>query len=73
MKKRQKTAEDDLIATGLAMFALFYLLPSLIAFLTGLMDANSIFRKDCNPKWSKIEYVYPAYKLGCYLGERPNE
>lgn len=43
---------------------------SLAILLTGLEDGMSADR-DCKKTWARIEYVYPAYRVGCWLGERP--
>jgi hypothetical protein len=68
--KNKKKNNDVYLVVFLGFFALFYLLPSLICFMNGLLNANNPpLWNNCDTKWSKIEYVYPAYRLGCYLGK----
>lgn len=53
-------------------FMSLYLALSAIQLLFGLIDANG--RKwwgACDKKMSRIEYVMPAYRLGCWLNRRP--
>jgi hypothetical protein len=67
-----KSKEITNYETVMGFFALFYLLPSLILFFVGLSDANSRYGT-CHARMSKIEYIYPAYRVGCYLGKHPDE
>jgi len=71
MNKKSRDSDDGLIICCVGLFVLFYLVPSLIGFLMGVSDANEyLFGPVCSKKWSKIEYIYPAYKFGCYMGKR---
>ena len=54
--------------TFLVLFIIFYLLPSLISFVGGLQAANYKY-SGCAVKMTRIEYIYPAYRLGCYMNE----
>lgn len=54
-----------------AAFELLYVGPSVITFFIGVASANNPFNNACYDKWSKIEYIYPAFRVGCYLNEKP--
>lgn len=53
------------------IFGLFYGLPSIIGFVCGVMSADFPPGYGCGKPVSKIEYVYPAFRLGCYLNKSP--
>lgn len=42
----------------------------------GVGDAQSDYgssREDCRTELSRIEYIFPFYRLGCWLGEAPEK
>lgn len=49
-----------------------YLLVAVIQFVCGLGVANSAY-SGCYTKMSKIEYIFPAFQLACYLNKTPTE
>jgi hypothetical protein len=50
-----------------------YLFISLVPFLHGLMNAGPKGYSPCDSEMSRIEYVFPSYRLGCFLGSPPNK
>jgi hypothetical protein len=50
---------------------MFYLFVSVIATMFGILDAK--FNTDCKKPLIRIEYVFPSYQLGCWLGQVPEE
>ena len=60
---------------GLAMLLTLFVLmvvTSIGMIMTGLCDAGAIENKyQCNSEKSRIEYVLPFYRIGCWLGEVP--
>lgn len=64
------TILEHIEAMLLALFP--YILLSLVAFFFGLMGANreqfEYIKPRCLKERSRIEILFPAYKLGCYLG-----
>jgi hypothetical protein len=51
-------------------FILFYGIPSIIAFSIGVIDA-SFPNSHCNKPTTRIEYLFPAYGLGCWANSVP--
>ena len=51
-----------------------YAIISLIPFFIGLMEGSrgGLF-SDCKSEMERIEYIVPAYRVGCYLGSVPGE
>ena len=47
---------------------MIYFIVSAIVLVIGVMDSTHSYRGDCK-KVKRIHYVFPAYKLGCWLGE----
>lgn len=46
----------------------FWLLTSALQLPIGIMFAD---HRECTEPKSRIEYVFPAFRLGCWLGEVP--
>ena len=47
-----------------------YLFISMVRMAVGLADAHTMFSKGCEKyPQSRGGYLFPAYKLGCWLGE----
>lgn len=57
-----KSLIELIVASWLALGA--------IPFIFGLLDANYKFTR-CNKPLTRIEYVFPQYRVGCYLGSTP--
>lgn len=58
---------------GFEVLIYMWLSIGFIPFLMGIMDAAhpSLFSA-CQDPWSRIEYVFPQFRIGCYLGSPPN-
>lgn len=55
------------IVMGTIIMSLVYFLISGILVMGGIMDSKYTFTDCYNPK--RYEYIFPAYRLGCWLGE----
>lgn len=49
-----------------------YTMFNLLGFLFGVINPI-VIGESCNDKWRRIEYVLPAYRVGCWLAEIPGE
>ena len=70
MKRKKKTKVKHNYT--LELLTMGYLLISLACFFSGLINANSApysGNHDCHAKWSKIEYIFPAFRFGCYMNK----
>lgn len=47
-----------------------YFIISIVCFPFGLFEADGMHMFGCQQDMRRIEYVFPAYRLGCYLGKR---
>lgn len=57
----------------LSIFILIYFGAFMFNLLFGIMDARyTDLTKGCYKPLARIEYVFPAYRVGCYLGSTPN-
>lgn len=56
-----------ILFSGLGVYAII----ALITTLFGLIDGLNEFPFRCDPKMAPIEYVFPTYQLGCWLGTVP--
>jgi hypothetical protein len=59
--------KEDTLLTVVAI----YLCLSSFPFLFGLLDARSLLNNNCDRALSRIEYLFPAHALGCWLGSTP--
>lgn len=65
-KKKLKILRQECLAVSLVVYGII----SLIAFVFGLINADRN-RGACRGKWTRIEYVLPAHRVGCWFGEVP--
>ena len=69
---KKKVNKNNLCKEFLYFIVFFILLISIISSFVvtfvGITDADK-----CNTPLSRIEYVFPFYRLGCWLGEVPEE
>lgn len=56
------------VLTGIVV--LIYVILSFCSFGAGIMDAE---RSGCRSKMKRYEYVFPGYRVGCYMGLAPGE
>jgi hypothetical protein len=57
----------------LSIMLILTLALNMIAVILGFFDQGRV-RSDCGPPYSRmINYVTPGFKLGCWLGEKPND
>lgn len=51
---------------------LIYIGINLFPFIAGVLDVQRPFLKDrCESKLTRIEYIIPGYRAGCYMGSVP--
>ena len=50
-----------------------YAILNLSGLMAGLLIMNSRQQKECKEKTTRIGYVFPGQRLGCWLGSVPNE
>jgi hypothetical protein len=60
---------DELNFIGVLFVA--YLVLSALPFFGGMVQARD--PELCQSKWSRIEYVFPAYRVGCWLNSPPTK
>ena len=53
----------------LSIFFSIWLATNLVPFLSGLVDGHRN-APTCKDKMAKIEYIFPGYQLGCYMGNK---
>ena len=74
MSKKQKQKDPsakETVCMWIFVAFLIYVFASGIATCVGIMDAGdhgALFETRCNKPAIKAEYVFPAYRLGCWLG-----
>jgi hypothetical protein len=56
-------------AEGIGALIGLYLMISALPFLAGLLDARWA-NTPCAGRLTRIEYIFPAHALGCWLNER---
>lgn len=60
----------DIIGICILASLFFYFLAFGAFLINGVSDANYHYR-DCNKQKKRLEYVLPAYRIGCWLGKVP--
>lgn len=54
------------------LFGFVYLILSITLIAVGISDRNAytgFFKNDCDKPMTRIEVLFPAYQLGCWLGK----
>lgn len=68
----KETIENTIVAALVA--ASFYAVVSFAAFGSGLVDSSEYKGKtDCLEHPTNFEILFPAYKMGCWLGAKQGE
>lgn len=62
----------DLVMLLTAVVVSLYSVAALMGIASGIGRAGKA-SNDCNEPWTRIEYVLPAYRIGCWLGEVPGQ
>jgi hypothetical protein len=59
--------------TNREALAVLIILFSIFAFITVLLGISDSYSKfnDCHGNVKRYEYVFPLYRVGCWLGEEP--
>ena len=71
MKKCKKQTRD----IGFIILGIYGAI-SLIMFLVGVQNSQSDYfytNLKCDSAASRIEYLFPAYRFGCYMGSEPEK
>lgn len=56
--------------TFLTLFGTFYILPFIVFCGAGITTAMDKKHSDqCNSSVKRIEYIYPGFRIGCWLGQ----
>lgn len=63
----KKETDDEVVLLGILLG--LWLFSNLIPFILGLMNAQSTWNEACFKPVSKIEYIFPGYQFGCYMGK----
>jgi hypothetical protein len=59
-----------LLACVIALFV--YVIISITQLLLGMSDPDGApIDTNCNKEKTRIEYIFPAYRIGCWLGRPP--
>lgn len=63
-----------MVKSAIYYIIVLYIICNIMPFFEGLSDARygkSVSR--CGSKLSRIEYVFPGYRLGCWAGTVPED
>ena len=55
----------------LAYFVFLYILATVAGAVSGIFDARLSMSQPCKRQAARVEYVFPGYQIGCWLGEVP--
>lgn len=76
MSKKKTNNIKDLFCIIMVPITIIYFSGAVISIICGIYDSGSDYRwkrEKCEEPLSRYEYVFPFYRLGCWLGEVPEE
>lgn len=69
MTKNKDEENSGLMREVVVPLLSFYALISFAQIFAGIIVASD---SECQSKMSRIEHVFPAFRVGCWLGEKPS-
>jgi hypothetical protein len=55
----------------LSIIAVIYMFVTPFQLFFGIVDGGPLYRTSCGEPMKRIEYVFPMYRVGCWLGAPP--